>query len=134
MPSLTGPADPATRTASGTPREAPFGAPHVYVLVVSDGDDPALTHRIVRAETLIGRGEECHFPIDDEQVSRVHCRVKVEGSVVTIVDAGSRNGTLVNGRRIAPSAAHRLRHLDEFTVGSHRVVLLTGRFRTAPKA
>ena len=122
-----------TRTADGMRRQAPFGAPYVFVLVVVDGEDATLVHRIVRAETVVGRGEECHVTIDDEQMSRAHCRIRVEGSVCTLFDSGSRNGTIVNGRRLAPNVGQRLRNLDEFEVGSHRFLLLSGKFRDAQK-
>ena len=126
-------ADPATRTASATPREAPFGAPYVFVLLAIDGDDASLTHRIVRAETLIGRGAESHLVIEEERVSRVHCRIRVDGPVCTITDCDSRNGTTVNGRPLAPNVALRLRNLDEIEIGSHKLLLLSGRFRIEKK-
>ena len=115
-------------------RPAPFGAPNVFVLVVVEGNDPAGVHRIVRTETILGRGDEAHLSIDDDQVSKVHCRVRVEGSVCTIVDPGSRNGTSLNGRRLQKDVAQRLRNLDEIEIGSHRFLLLAGRFRATPKA
>lgn len=121
-------------TADGTRRAVPFGAPHIYVLGIVSGDDPTAVHRLTRPETIVGRGEEAHINIEDEKVSRVHCRIKVEGSVCTLFDNGSRNGTSVNGRKLAPNTGQRLRHLDEIEIGSHRFVLLTGRFRETPKA
>jgi hypothetical protein len=39
----------------------------------------------------------------------------------------------VNGRRIQKDVAQRLKNLDEIEVGSHRLMLLTGRFRGTPK-
>jgi len=123
----------ASRTADWTRRKAPFGAPHVFILLVIDGDDASVVHRIVHQETIVGRGEESHFVIDDEKVSKVHCKIRVEGSVCTIVDPGSRNGTSVNGRRLAPNVAQRLRSLDEIEIGSHRLLLLYGRFRVQQK-
>jgi pSer/pThr/pTyr-binding forkhead associated (FHA) protein len=131
------PAESAAADVSSTvdhqARPAPFGAPNVFVLVVIQGEDPAMVHRIVRPETVLGRGEEVHFAIDDEKVSKAHCSIRVEGPVCTIVDLGSRNGTSVNGRRLAPQVAQRLRHLDEIEVGGHRLLLLSGRFRGTPK-
>ncbi|HKY33849.1 MAG TPA: FHA domain-containing protein [Candidatus Polarisedimenticolia bacterium] len=127
MPTNPMTGDAAARTADLSRRQPPFGAPYVYVLVVMDGDDPARVHRVARKETLVGRGEECHFSIDDEKVSRVHCKVVVDGPVCSLVDAGSRNGTTVNGRRVPPSVSQRLRHLDEIEIGSHKLLLLSGR-------
>jgi pSer/pThr/pTyr-binding forkhead associated (FHA) protein len=123
----------ASRTADLHPRQGPFGAPHVFVLLVIEGEDPSVVHRIIRPETVLGRGEDCHFAISDEQVSKVHCRIRVEGSVCTIVDPGSRNGTFVNGRRLAPGVGQRLRSLDEIEIGSHRLLLLSGKFRNQQK-
>ena len=118
-----------SRTADLRQRQAPFGAPYAFVLLVIDGDDASQVHRIIRSETLIGRGEESHFAIEDEKVSKVYCKIRVEGPVCTIVDAGSRNGTSVNGRRLAANVAQRLKNLDEVEIGSHRLLLLTGRSR-----
>jgi len=118
----------ACETADLTRRKAPFGAPYVFVILVIDGDDASGVHRIVRPETVVGRGEESHFNIDDEKVSKAHCKIRVEGSTCTIVDLGSRNGTKVNGRRLLPNIARRLRSLDEIEVGSHRLLLLSARF------
>jgi pSer/pThr/pTyr-binding forkhead associated (FHA) protein len=120
-------------TADGTRRAVPFGAPHIFVLAIVDGDDPTVVHRLTRAETIVGRGDEAHINIEDEKVSRAHCRIKVEGSVCTLFDNGSRNGTSVNGRKLNPNTGQRLRHLDEIEIGSHRFVLLAGRFRENPK-
>ena len=114
-------------------RQQPFGAPHVFVLAVIGGKDTAQAHRIVRTETILGRDQEADFVVDDEQISKMHCKIRVEGAVCTIVDLGSRNGTTVNGRRLKAEVAQRLRHLDEVEIGKHRFFLLAGRYRDTPK-
>ncbi len=114
-------------------RAAPFGAPHVYVLVVIEGRDASAVHRIVRPETIIGRGESAHFHLEDDQISKEHCKIRVEGPVCKIVDLGSRNGTSVNGRPLRPEIAHRLRHLDEIQIGKQRLFLLAGQYRDHPR-
>lgn len=123
----------AGETADRQQRQPPFGAPHVFVLVVVDGNDISAVHRVTRPETILGRGETATFVLEDEQISKEHCRIRVEGSVCTIVDSGSRNGTSVNGRRLPKGVAQRLRHLDEIAIGDHRLFLLAGRFRDRPK-
>ncbi len=114
-------------------RQQPFGAPHVFVLTVIGGKDTARSHRLVQTETVIGRDRDAHIVIDDEQISKMHCRIRVDGAVCTIVDLDSRNGTTVNGRRLNPEVAQRLRHLDEIEIGKHRFFLLAGRYRDNPK-
>jgi len=120
-------------TADSSQRPAPFGAPYVFALFVIDGNDPSVVHRLIRPLTVVGRGEESHLSIEDDKVSKAHCTIRVEGPVCSIIDPGSRNGTSVNGRRLAPNVAQRLRNLDEIEIGDQRFLLLTGRYRDQRK-
>jgi predicted component of type VI protein secretion system len=54
----------------------------------------------------IGREHDNDLVLDDRTVSRHHCTIRLDDEgAVTIEDAGSRYGTVVNGRRIKmPSA------------------------------
>ncbi|MEJ7630121.1 MAG: DUF3662 and FHA domain-containing protein [Nocardioidaceae bacterium] len=53
---------------------------------------------------VIGRGSQADLRIDDPGVSRRHAEFRVQpgpdGTLVSIVDLGSTNGTLVNGSRV----------------------------------
>ena len=52
--------------------------------------------------TLIGRDRrKCQVVFDDSGVSRVHARIKTIGEQFVLKDCDSRNGTTVNGRKIA---------------------------------
>lgn len=64
---------------------------------------------------LIGRERGCDIALDDNAVSRRHCRIYQDGAFVKFEDLGSRNEALINGRP--------LRHTmlcpgDEIGVGS----------------
>ena len=48
----------------------------------------------------IGRGADNDIVITDFSVSRSHARIVIQGKSYEIIDAGSRNGTFVNGDRI----------------------------------
>ncbi|MDQ1642186.1 MAG: hypothetical protein QOJ90_1537 [Actinomycetota bacterium] len=50
--------------------------------------------------TRIGRGTDADLRIDDPGISREHAEVRHQGGDVTIVDAGSTNGVIVDGRRV----------------------------------
>jgi FHA domain len=65
----------------------------------------------------IGRDPANEVSVDwDERVSRLHARLEFAGGEWTIADDGlSRNGTYVNGERVA--ARRRLRHGDQLRVG-----------------
>lgn len=46
---------------------------------------------------LVGRGEECDLPIEDERISRRHARISSTPAGWLLTDLGSKNGTSVNG-------------------------------------
>src|SRR5437762_1513036 len=66
-------------------------------------------------EFMFGRGPECHVRAKSDWVSRQHCMLRVTPDETVIRDLGSRNGTLVNGKRLL--GEQRLSHLDQLQVG-----------------
>ena len=51
--------------------------------------------------TVVGRQQECDLCIPLMVVSRKHCEINQDGGILRVRDLGSRNGTLVNGKKIA---------------------------------
>jgi predicted component of type VI protein secretion system len=85
----------------------------VTVLVVTEG--PLAGRRIdLDGELVIGR-EDAELTIDDEELSRRHAVLRTAAEGVEIEDLGSRNGTFVNGQRIA--AVTRLNGGDSLKLG-----------------
>lgn len=70
----------------------------------------------------VGRSSDCWLTLEDEISSRVHARFHVDGEGCEIEDLGSRNGTFVNGERIARGS---LRLGDRIRIG-HDAVLELG--------
>jgi hypothetical protein len=74
-------------------------------------------------EILFGREEETnehHLDVDlipygalEKGVSRLHAAISTENNVITLIDAGSANGTYLNGQRLIPDQPHILRDGDE---------------------
>jgi predicted component of type VI protein secretion system len=85
-------------------------------LIVASGKSAGRSIAIKRNRLLIGRAEECDVRPLSEEVSRRHCAVVVGPADVWVEDLGSRNGTFVNGDRIA--AKTRLSDGDLLRVGS----------------
>jgi hypothetical protein len=56
------------------------------------------------AVTRIGRGAEADVRLEDPGVSRNHAEVRVDGEAATVVDAGSTNGVVVDGKRVQQAA------------------------------
>ncbi len=69
----------------------------------------------------VGRSSSCQLFLDDPLVSRRHAIFLVAGTGVTVEDLQSRNGVLVNGRRIL--ARTMLRPGDHVLIGSAELTL-----------
>lgn len=69
----------------------------VPVLVVRKGPDVGERFYIDRPRLGIGRDPEADIFLNDITVSRAHATVELAGGIVSIRDAGSLNGTYVNG-------------------------------------
>src|SRR5204862_1199301 len=69
----------------------------------------------------IGRGDGMAIQLSDLAVSRHHCTVELEAGGFVLVDAGSRNRTLVNGEPITP---HPLAQGDEIAIGKTRLAFV----------
>ncbi|WNE96931.1 FHA domain-containing protein [Streptomyces luomodiensis] len=97
--SLHGPADPDTGHYPGYPGlpEAAVADATVHLDVVA-GPDAGGVHLLHGGQVRIGRSADADVPLDDPDVSRLHCAVTVaEDGRVTIADLGSTNGTAADG-------------------------------------
>jgi pSer/pThr/pTyr-binding forkhead associated (FHA) protein len=63
----------------------------------------------------IGRALGCTVRVPSSEVSRLHCRLRVENGVVTVEDLESVNGTLLNGAPVR--AIETVRPGDRLTLG-----------------
>ncbi|MDQ0796067.1 FHA domain-containing protein [Streptomyces sp. B1I3] len=85
-------------------------------LHVIAGPDAGGVHLLHGGRIRIGRSAEADVPLDDPDVSRLHCAVTVSGDGrVSVADLGSTNGTSLDGAevrdtpvRLAPGALLRL--------------------------
>ncbi|MCB0833406.1 MAG: FHA domain-containing protein [Bacteroidetes bacterium] len=87
----------------------------VYLLETDTGR----RHRIDEGmELMIGRSIDSHIVIDNSSISRHHASVGIRNGQAFVRDAGSTNGTLVNGERIGAKELRALNLTDEFVVGN----------------
>jgi len=70
-------------------------------LVVVHGKHAGQEIPIPGPKFFIGRAEDCNLRPHSDLVSRHHCVVMVEEGFVAVRDFNSKNGTSVNGQRIA---------------------------------
>jgi pSer/pThr/pTyr-binding forkhead associated (FHA) protein len=74
------------------------------------------------AEATIGRGNDCDFQINDANVSRRHAVIRRDWNEITVEDAGSKNGVVVNERRITKPTP--LRDADEIMLGAMKLTFI----------
>ncbi len=70
-------------------------------LVIRRGRELDARYSLDKAiENTMGRGLECSIQLNDPLSSRVHARLVYHESQWRVLDAGSRNGTLINGSKV----------------------------------
>jgi hypothetical protein len=72
-------------------------------------------HELTKRTTVVGRSRECDIQVPDPNISRRHAEIRQEGSTYWLVDLGSTNGIVVDGKR-----QQRVKLVDgtRFTIGS----------------
>ncbi len=91
-------------------------------LIVIDGEDFGDRHTVTGDSTTIGRDPACDVQIRDTGVSRVHCRIRRTEAGFVLQDAGSTNGSFVNGKRVE---THLLEEGDVFRVARTSIKFLS---------
>ncbi|MEU6352063.1 FHA domain-containing protein [Streptomyces sp. NPDC047072] len=72
-------------------------------LHVVAGPDAGGVHLLHGGQIHIGRSADADVPLDDPDVSRLHCAITVDpDGRVAVADLGSTNGTLLDGTRVGP--------------------------------
>ncbi len=75
-----------------------------------------------QGELIIGRSEQCHVRIEDDDLSRKHLRLRI-GEGVLVEDLESMNGSKLGDRPLQPGVPEPLREGDVLTIGDTVMVL-----------
>ncbi|MEU3190707.1 FHA domain-containing protein, partial [Streptomyces sp. NPDC006992] len=130
--SLHAPVAPAALPAHGAAVTAltAYGSARAR-LHVTGGPDAGGIHLLQGGTVHLGRSAEADVPLDDPDVSRLHCAVTVtDGGTVTVTDLGSTNGTTVEGAPVGRQPVL-LRPGAELRIGE-TTVRLEAATRTGP--
>ena len=100
-----------------------MGVSDVPALVVQKGAEVGERFYLEAPEITIGRDPASDIFLNDVTVSRAHARLYVAGIDVRVEDAGSLNGTYVNGECVTEAA---LVNGDTLQIGRFRMVFLSG--------
>ena len=90
-------------------------------LIVRKGPQPGERFFIARARLTIGRDPESDIYLNDMTVSRLHAVIEMHGNKVSVSDAGSLNGTYVNGVLVDGAE---LSHGDSVQIGIFQMAYL----------
>ena len=89
-------------------------------LVFLSGELIAVPIPLEREEVILGRSLGADVRVNDSKASRRHARIEVRetpsGNEYILTDLNSRNGTMLNGRRIS---SENLRNGDKIAIGDH---------------
>ena len=95
-----------------------------FALIVNRGPRAGMTWVLEAGTTTIGRGPDQDIFLDDVTVSRRHAELQVgDTGAPQIKDAGSTNGTYINGERLDEAE---LASGDEIIIGKYHLTLARG--------
>ena len=87
--------------------------------------------KINKDDYTIGRDDSCELLLNDEGISRIHCRIVQKGEIHFIRDNNSTNGVYVNGDKVEGS--RELKINDTIRIGDC-LLLFTSDVQTDPHA
>ncbi|HJL17883.1 MAG TPA: GGDEF domain-containing protein [Sandaracinaceae bacterium LLY-WYZ-13_1] len=95
------------------------------LVVIYSSDQRQFGKRYVLGDEplTVGRGQENRIVLDNDSVSRRHCRVERRNSNWYVVDLDSTNGTYVNDEQVTE---YQLRRGDQIKIGDTIVKFLSG--------
>jgi diguanylate cyclase (GGDEF)-like protein len=114
-----------TVTDAGRALPAPSGEASLVVIYATDKRAQGRRKLLGPGPVRVGRMADNDIVLDDDTVSRRHARLEKRGDVWVVMDAGSRNGTLVNDREITDVVT--LARGDRVQIGSTVFKYLSGR-------
>jgi pSer/pThr/pTyr-binding forkhead associated (FHA) protein len=102
---------------------APAGPENLLVLLSVNGRTVKLDIVQGHAPRIVGRSSDADVPLADPEASRQHAAFQVAGGALYVTDLGSRNGTFLNGKRLA-SEGIELKVGDHVDVGNTRIEIV----------
>ena len=90
-------------------------------LVCQSGPNAGHEYTIAKDLVVLGRQSSCDVQIVDTMASRAHCHIRRDGKLWSLIDQGSRNGTLLNDKRVTE---RQLTYGDRIRIGQVEYILI----------
>ena len=97
----------------------PLAREQTPALLVVSGPQIGRSFPIDKEEFMIGRVDSCDLTVEDDLVSRHHCKFIISKEGTLLADLASTNGTLLNGHRMDRAF---LKEGDQIQVGSNTIL------------
>ena len=94
-------------------------------LTIREGTEPERVVSVDGFPAEIGRDARANVRIEAPAISGVHCALYRAGGLFFVLDRRSRNGTVINGKRIAPGRLKELSEGDEIAIGHVTITVRT---------
>jgi len=91
----------------------------MHRLLIEDDEGKTVAVPLVREEITVGRQEGNTIRLTEQNVSRKHARLTLQGGVLRVEDLGSYNGTSLNGSALSGITA--LKDGDVILIGDYRL-------------
>ncbi len=92
-------------------------------ITIESADGSRQKFKVGKERVTIGRSRDCDIFLPDQWLSRHHAEIRRRGQGAFLADLRSKNGTLLNGERVAAEVP--LRHGDVISLGEHRLTFTT---------
>lgn len=89
-------------------------------LICISGSNAGTEYELIDEVSIIGRAADATIVLDDQFASRHHAEIRRIDNAYQIHDLSSKNGILVNGRRLAPGSTNWLDDGNELQLASTR--------------
>ena len=93
--------------------------------MILSGDSAGKVIALGQTEISVGRHPDNEVVLDSQMVSRQHAKLFKSDRQYFIEDLGSRNGVLLNGKKLMPNARAPLHHRDEVQLSDRRMLFLS---------
>lgn len=101
-----------------------MGAENVLALLqIEHTDGTKQTIPVAKSPFNIGRAPNSDLQLPHQLVSRNHARLLFQGSEVVLLDLNSANGTIVEGKKLAPNEPYGLAYGEAFGIGPYTLRL-----------
>ena len=77
---------------------------------------------VAKAAIVIGRSSKCDLRVQDESISRHHCKIEVLDGQVMVTDLGSANGVYIDGKLIPANKATPYQIFLTLSIGPNMLV------------